>query len=41
LPCPDNNLAEDPTDEVRKSLVDLCGAKWSTGPVCCTGEQVS
>jgi Niemann-Pick C1 protein len=41
LPCPDNDLAEEPADDVRKQLVDLCGAKWSTGPVCCTGEQVS
>jgi len=40
LPCPDNGLAEEPADDVRKLLVDLCGAKWSTGPVCCTGEQV-
>lgn len=40
LPCPDNGLAKDPTDEVRKQLVGICGSKWSTGPVCCEGEQV-
>ena len=40
LPCPDNGLAEEPEDDVRKQLVDLCGPKWSTGPVCCTGDQV-
>lgn len=40
LPCVDNNLAEAPEDELRKELVDLCGDKWKTGPVCCTMEQV-
>lgn len=40
LPCVDNGLAEDPDDEVRDKLVDLCGPKWKTGPVCCLGEQV-
>jgi Niemann-Pick C1 protein len=40
LPCPDNGLAEDPTDDVRKQLVNLCGPKWSTGPVCCEAAQV-
>lgn len=40
MPCPDNGLAEEPEENVRKQLVDLCGAKWSSGPVCCTGEQV-
>jgi Niemann-Pick C1 protein len=40
LPCPDNGLAEEPTDEVRRELVDICGAKWSTGSVCCKPEQV-
>lgn len=40
LPCPDNGLAEEPTDEVRKHLVELCGPKWTSGPVCCKSEQV-
>jgi hypothetical protein len=40
LPCPDNGLAENPEDDVRKQLVDLCGPKWRTGPVCCDGSQV-
>lgn len=40
LPCPDNGLAEEPEEEVRTQLVELCGAKWSSGPVCCSGEQV-
>ena len=41
LPCPDNGLAKEPQDDVRKQLVELCGSKWSTGPVCCEPEQVS
>ncbi|KAI9730106.1 MAG: hypothetical protein M1834_006098 [Cirrosporium novae-zelandiae] len=40
LPCPDNGLAEDPSADVRKKLVDICGAKWSTGPICCIEEQL-
>jgi Niemann-Pick C1 protein len=40
LPCPDNGLAEEPEDDVRKQLVEICGAKWNSGPVCCTGDQV-
>ncbi|OAQ74131.1 patched sphingolipid transporter (Ncr1) [Pochonia chlamydosporia 170] len=40
LPCVDNDLAKDPDAELRKELVDLCGAEWSEGPVCCTLEQV-
>lgn len=40
LPCPDNGLAADPADDVRKQLVDLCGPKWTTGPVCCEAAQV-
>ncbi|KAI6783569.1 Niemann-Pick type C-related protein-like protein [Emericellopsis cladophorae] len=40
LPCVDNGLAEDPDAELRKELVDLCGAKWAEGPVCCDLEQV-
>jgi Niemann-Pick C1 protein len=40
LPCPDNGLAAEPDDDVRKQLVELCGPKWNTGPVCCEGKQV-
>lgn len=40
LPCPDNGLAEEPEDDVRKQLVGICGAKWETGKVCCAAEQV-
>lgn len=40
LPCVDNGLAHDPEDELRKELVELCGEEWSTGPVCCTLDQV-
>lgn len=40
LPCVDNGLAKDADAELRKELVDLCGAEWSSGPVCCTLEQV-
>lgn len=40
LPCVDNDLAQDPEAELRKELVDLCGKKWETGPVCCTLDQV-
>lgn len=40
LPCPDNGLAQEPDDDVRKQLVEMCGPKWSSGPVCCEGGQV-
>jgi len=40
LPCPDNDLAAEPADDVRKKLVAICGDKWSEGPVCCAEEQV-
>lgn len=40
LPCVDNRLAEEPADDVRKQLVEICGPKWDAGPVCCAGEQV-
>lgn len=40
LPCVDNDLARDPEAELRQELVDLCGAEWSQGPVCCTLDQV-
>lgn len=41
LPCVDNGLAEDPDEELRNELVELCGQKWKTGPVCCSLDQVS
>ncbi len=40
LPCPDNGLAEAPSPETRKHLVELCGPKWSEGNVCCEGKQI-
>ncbi|KAF4458832.1 hypothetical protein FALBO_14422 [Fusarium albosuccineum] len=40
LPCVDNDVAEDPDEELRNELVNLCGQKWRTGPVCCTLGQV-
>ncbi|KAM4063147.1 patched family protein [Hirsutella rhossiliensis] len=40
LPCVDNGLAKDPDAELRKELVDLCGAEWSDRSVCCTMDQV-
>lgn len=40
LPCPDNGPPEELEDEVRQKLVDICGDKWSNGPVCCTEYQI-
>ncbi|KAM3069802.1 niemann-Pick type C-related protein 1 [Clarireedia jacksonii] len=40
LPCPDNGLAHEPDVDARKQLVELCGPKWSTGPVCCESNQI-
>ena len=40
LPCPDNGLAEEPDNDIRKKLVGICGDKWSKGPVCCVDSQV-
>ena len=40
LPCLDNGLAEEPEAKVREQLVEICGSKWSTGPVCCEADQV-
>ncbi|KAK4983204.1 niemann-Pick type C-related protein 1 [Elasticomyces elasticus] len=40
LPCPDNGLAEEPDDALRKKLVGICGEKWSEGAVCCRNEQL-
>ncbi|KAK0641272.1 patched family-domain-containing protein [Cercophora newfieldiana] len=41
LPCVDNDPAEEPDEKLRNQLVELCGPKWSTGPVCCLAEQVA
>lgn len=41
LPCVDNGLAEEPDEKLRQQLVDLCGEKWGTGPVCCDAGQVN
>ncbi|KAF2199573.1 multidrug efflux transporter AcrB transmembrane domain-containing protein [Delitschia confertaspora ATCC 74209] len=40
LPCPDNELAEKPSDDVREKLVDICGEKWKDTDVCCKEEQL-
>ncbi|OWP04441.1 patched sphingolipid transporter (Ncr1) [Marssonina coronariae] len=40
LPCPDNGLAKEPEDDVREQLVEICGARWKAGPVCCEKEQL-
>lgn len=40
LPCPDNDVAREPGGSEREKLVELCGPKWETGPVCCLNEQV-
>ena len=40
LPCPDNGLAQDPTEATRKKLVQICGDKWSEGAICCNDDQV-
>ncbi len=41
LPCPDNDVAQQPEDKTRTKLVAICGEKWSTGPLCCDNDQVS
>jgi len=41
LPCPDNDKAEVPADDVRTKLVAICGEEWSDTPVCCLEEQVN
>lgn len=40
VPCPDNGLAEEPDDDLRKQLIDVCGDKWNEGPICCAADQV-
>ncbi|KAK5113411.1 hypothetical protein LTR62_003511 [Meristemomyces frigidus] len=39
LPCPDNGLAETPSDDLRKNLVSVCGDAWADTKVCCKEEQ--
>ncbi|KAG7120022.1 NPC intracellular sterol transporter 1-related protein 1 like [Verticillium longisporum] len=41
LPCVDNGLAEDPDEELRNQIMEVCGEKWASGPVCCDAEQVT
>ena len=41
LPCPDNGLAGELEKDARTALVELCGPKWDSGPVCCEAAQVS
>ena len=40
LPCPDNDSAEDPDDDLRDDLVELCGEEWKDSKVCCRPEQL-
>ena len=40
LPCPDNRIAKQPEDDVRKKLMKICGDKWKKGPICCDEDQV-
>ncbi|KAK4579992.1 niemann-Pick type C- protein 1 [Recurvomyces mirabilis] len=39
LPCPDNDLAETPSDDLRKKIISVCGDSWAEGDVCCKAEQ--
>jgi Niemann-Pick C1 protein len=41
LPVVYNGPAEAPAADTRKQLVELCGAKWSEGNVCCDAAQVN
>ncbi|KAF8448566.1 sterol-sensing domain of SREBP cleavage-activation-domain-containing protein [Terfezia claveryi] len=41
LPCPDNGPAEEPSEKVRRKLVELCGDQFREGPVCCEEEQIN
>lgn len=40
LPCPDNGLAEEPSDDLREQLISVCGEEWSDSKVCCREEQL-
>ncbi|KAJ6629226.1 multidrug efflux transporter AcrB transmembrane domain-containing protein [Mycena sp. CBHHK59/15] len=41
LPCPYDGPAIEPEDaEARALLVDVCGAEYTDGPVCCTSDQL-
>ncbi|KAA8909648.1 sterol-sensing domain of SREBP cleavage-activation-domain-containing protein [Sphaerosporella brunnea] len=41
LPVVYNGPAQEPTADTRKQLVELCGAKWSEGDVCCDNSQIA
>lgn len=41
LPCPDNELAQEPTEDTRTKLIAICGNKWKDGPICCDDHQAS
>ncbi|EMC99929.1 hypothetical protein BAUCODRAFT_62794 [Baudoinia panamericana UAMH 10762] len=40
LPCPDNDLAEEPSVELRQQIISVCGDAWTDTKVCCREEQV-
>ncbi|KAJ7283850.1 patched family-domain-containing protein [Mycena rebaudengoi] len=41
LPCPYDGPAVEPEDaDARALLVDVCGAEYADGPVCCTPDQL-
>ena len=40
LPCPDNGLAEAPSDDARELLVSVCGDEWKDTDVCCLQDQL-
>ena len=40
LPCADNGLAHEPSDDLRDSLVAVCGEEWKERDVCCEQSQV-
>ena len=40
LPCPDNDLATTPDDDLRDAIVTLCGEEWQDSDVCCDQDQV-
>ncbi len=40
LPCPYNEAAYSPNDDIRAKLVNICGEKWQEGPICCQDDQL-
>ncbi|MCO5565319.1 hypothetical protein L7F22_018992 [Adiantum nelumboides] len=41
LPCAlEEAKAEEPSEILRKSIIDVCGEEFGEGPVCCTQDQV-